>query len=173
MLARLIGPLAIATLVTTAPVILTGCVATMPVTTVSEVTIRPKDAHLYQNGMYHYVIPGTNQFYTTKKKLRKPVTLQVTQQKMVPIMSAQLAVQGPGPGYPPPREEPPPPGEEPPPPQREPPRQRREEPRQSQRAPSGPPPSQQARPSQAAPSKPASKPGNVPRKALHPGLPSS
>ena len=115
MLARLIGPLAIATLVTTAPVILTGCVATMPVTTVSEVTIRPKDAHLYQNGMYHYVIPGTNQFYTTKKKLRKPVTLQVTQQKMVPIMSAQLAVQGPGPGYPPPREEPPPPREEPPP----------------------------------------------------------
>jgi hypothetical protein len=105
--ARIIRVLAIATLVTATSILFTGCVATMPVTTVSEVTIRPKDPHLYQNGMYHYVIPGTNQFYTSKKKLRKPLTLTVTQQKMVPIMSAELAVGGPGPGYRPPDEPPP------------------------------------------------------------------
>jgi hypothetical protein len=171
---RIIGALAIATLVTTAPVILTGCVATMPVTTVSEVTIRPKDPHLYQNGMYHYVIPGTNQFYTSKKKLRKPVTLTVTQQKMVPIMSAELAVGGPGPGYPPPDEPPPqregPPPRDEPPPQREPrpqPRQR-EEPRPSRAAPSRPPVAQQARP---APGKPTPQPVKAPRKPIPGQLP--
>jgi hypothetical protein len=179
MSSRIMRLFAVATLVTATATLVTGCVATMPVTTVSEVTIRPKDPHLYQNGMYHYVIPGTNQFYTSKKKLRKPVTLTVTQQKMVPIMSAELTAGGPGPGYPPPDEPPPrregPPPREEPRPERERPQQppRQEQPRPSQRAPSGPPAGQHARPSQTAPGKPAPKPLVLPRKPLPPGLPSS